>query len=101
MPIQDLSAKAEPTKRFRLFFPDRDANYFSAKRLGLPDEKFVLVGNAEDAKAVDLMNGPAAAAVKADRLRHIREHGTVHEAELPDVNAALEAEIRARLAEAY
>jgi hypothetical protein len=100
MPIKDLSAKAEPTQKTQLFFPEVDG-IFAAKQLGLPEERFVLVGNPEDAKAVDLMNDPAAAAVKADRLRHIREHGTAHEAELPDVNAALEREVLARLPEAY
>jgi hypothetical protein len=98
MPIKDISANPDKSTHwcdtcrggFRargLFFP---------RHLGLPDEAFVLAPAPEEARAVEARNDPAAAAVKANRQRYVLDNGVVQEAELPDINAALEREVRAQ-----
>jgi hypothetical protein len=93
MPIKSLTAipPDETPVYLRGHIEGRGLLY--PRHLGLPDEVFLLTRTPEEARAVEDRNDPAIAALKADRQRYVLDNGVVQEAELPDINAALEREV--------
>jgi hypothetical protein len=57
------------------------------------DEVFVLANTVDDARLVEKMNSPGAAAIKAQRMAHIRGREGVPETEMPDTLMRMQAEL--------